>query len=348
MTTEIQFTAGEFVPLRMAVKVHLGKLALDLKEGDVVQFDGNILKIGGVDHAIPEFRGGVKAGWALPVGDDTQYRPKAADMKVRPAQGDNKDKLLPVTLAQEETYVGPARKAKPEEKAVPKGFSREIQNQDSIERNVGPSTTPKEAAPAPRPIVVKKAAVDEQDQGAKTVGKIRTPAVRKTVVSDGAQAAREIQRLDNDGPPARAVLASKDGQEVYAAEADKVESVLEALDPASQAKFVASQRKAQADASNAKNVSEALKAQAPPPVVKTAAKKPSKPQSIEEAILQGDDVDIGAGVMWDMKIHWRSRAKIAAEKYGSNPEALAAIRAVEVPSVVSLIQERLASIGKSA
>jgi hypothetical protein len=46
----------------------------------------------------------------------------------------------------------------------------------------------------------------------------------------------------------------------------------------------------------------------------------------------------------DKNLHWKTRAKIAAEQYRDNPEILAAIRQAESPAVNALISERIAAI----
>ena len=41
---DIRFTKGQFVTLRAAKKVHLGSLARDIEEGDMVEYDGQTLR----------------------------------------------------------------------------------------------------------------------------------------------------------------------------------------------------------------------------------------------------------------------------------------------------------------
>ena len=357
---EIQFVPGKFQTFRAIAKIHLGKLATDIREGDIVQFDGQTIKLGGVDHHYPELRAGIKIGWVVPEKDNiSNYVPKAADMKIRAAQDNKKAKVAPISISDDERDVGPARPRKvikaddqePEGTEV-KSFSRELKNQDVEERSVG-SATPK----GMQKVATKEMQTDSSgNEDARTIGRIRTPAVQKTVISDGAQAAREAAKLDNDPPP-RAILPSKKGTEIYAAEADKIETILDTLNPEDRARINREQRATQAKTSAAK-VAAALEpeeaheeeAQAPapaplkavPPVraapvapVKAVVKKaPVKPQTIEQVVLAGDEIDLGDGLKWDMKIHWLMRVKAACDLYAESPESFEKVLAIESPAVV--------------
>jgi hypothetical protein len=226
------------------------------------------------------------------------------------------------------------------------------------------------------------------NEDARQVGKVRTPAVMKTVVSDGGQAAREAARLDN-APPPRAILSTPTGV-IHAAEAEEVGSIIEVLNPEDQARIVREQRKAQAEAAakaakaapsaepavkqipatadlmlhsgtreqqvalarqilaeEDARIAAALEAAAVPAkatVKAPVSHKKKTPVTIEQIIVEGDDIDLGNGVKWDKTLHWRTRAKIAAEQYGTNQAVLEAIRAVEAPAVVALIKERLTAL----
>jgi hypothetical protein len=59
---EIQFATGAFQSFRAVAKIHLGKIATDVREGDIIQFDGQTIKLGGVDHPYPELRAGIRVG----------------------------------------------------------------------------------------------------------------------------------------------------------------------------------------------------------------------------------------------------------------------------------------------
>lgn len=339
--TDLAFATGVFNSYRAVLKFHAGKIATDIREGEVVQFDGQTIRINGVEHNYPELRAAIRVGWVVPENDNiSKYRPKSSNVKVRPAVDTKKGKEAQVTITQDEQDMGPAvrKVSAPKEEVVSTpAFSREVKNADDSEREVGPSI---------RNASVKSG--DPNNEDARPIGKVRTPAVTKTVISDGAQAAREAARLDNDPPP-RAILASVKGNDIHAAEAEKVESIIDSLNPEDRARMIAEQRKAQAKAEAAATKPvEATTAPAPkaPKPAKSVEPKVSKPTTVEEVIIQGDEIDLGNGIKWDKNLHWRTRAKIAAEKYGDSPESLKAIIAVETPAVNALIKERMAALGK--
>lgn len=351
MTVELSFVPGTFQSFRAKTRIHLGKLQTNVNEGDIVQFDGQVLRVAGADHSYPEFRAGVRAGWVVPIEDNiSNYRPKAAGVAVRGAQ--DASRKVSTVVSEDDTYAGPARRPKvvreedrePEEKEV-KRFA--VKREDDMGLNVAP------ARPAAKR-TVETSGMDGLNEDAKPVGRIATPASQKTVIADAGAAAREASRLDN-APPPRAVLATK--TDIHAAASDKVENILEAADPATRARMLAEARKAAvAKSETAENPApsnespKAKEAPKPAPAKETAPKAEKKaaapapkpklqppPQTVEEFVIRDGLVEIHPGVMWDKSLHWRSRAKIALDQYASNPEALAAIRAYETPAVVQLI-----------
>jgi len=404
---DFQFVPGTFHSFRSIAKIHLGKLARDLQENQVVQFDGQTLKLDGIDHSYYELRAGVKAGWLVPQSDNiSTYTPKSSDTKIRAAQDKGKaTKSAPITVSDDERDVGSARPKRALIRAdqsedgtvVPTSFSRELKNQDEEERSLGPSTAASRASSgAVKPFVAKVATEMSSDssgnEDARSVGRISSPAKQKTVIRDASEAAMAAQKLDNTPSP-RAILNSPKGTEIFSAEAEKVETILDVLNPEDQAQIIRQQRKAQlvstektrlgdtkvlAEAIVVPSVSDAdswdmsghwlsrvklakekygdnpealakIYAVEIPSVVARIQKdlsgqpplKIKTPTSIEGVILAGDDIDLGDGLKWDMKIHWLSRVKIAKEKYGNNPEILSKILAVEAPSVVSYIEKAL-------
>jgi hypothetical protein len=351
MTVEIAFVPGSFQSFRAKTKIHLGKLQLNLNEGEIVEFDGHVLRVNGESHPYQEFRAGVKAGWVVPIEDNiSNYRPKAAGVAVRGAQ--DASRKVSTDVSEDDTFVAPARRPKvvreedrePEEKEV-KRFA--VKREDDVTLNVAP------ARPSAKR-TVETSGMDGLNEDSRPVGRISTPASQKTVVADASKAASEASRLDN-APPPRAVLATK--TDVHAAASDKVENIIEAADPATRARMLAEARKAAVAKSEAAEASATAKetpvaksapapkaekkAAAPKaaedPALKPVAKVQAPPQTVEEFIVRDGLVEIHPGVMWDKALHWRTRAKIALDQYASNPEALAAIRAYETPAVVQLI-----------
>jgi hypothetical protein len=330
--TDFAFAPGEFKSFRAKTSIHLGKLQLNLKEGEIVEFDGQVLRVGGDTHPYPEFRAGVRAGWIVPIEDNiSNYRPKAAGVQVRSAQ-DNTRKTVSTEVSEDDTYAGPARRPKvvvqdDTEEVEVKRFA--VKREDDMGLNVAP------ARPESRKKVSSGVGID---------------GLNEDVVADASAAAREASRLDN-APPPRAVLATKN--DVHAAASDKVENIIDAIDADTRARMLAEQRKAQIAKSeaeaNPKPVAEAKpapKVAAPKPAPqpeKTAkaapkAKIEAPPRTVEEFIVRDGLVEIHPGVKWDKSLHWRTRAKIALDQYAGDADAFAAIKAFETPAVVQLIE----------
>lgn len=413
---EIKFVTGTFLDFRAVSKVHCGKITTDVREGDVVSFDGQVMKYQGTEYNYPEFKASLKVGWFVPVKDNiSTYIAKASDMKVRPAQdktgGKKPDKAVPITVASDEkqvkAFVG--RKVVAADDLSDEGekvgtVKRTLIKQDSEERDVGQARPPRNSAGvrvdmADTAAAVisspKSARIDMTDnEDARPVGKMLRSAVQKTVISDPADAARKTQQLD-EGPrtrlvaavapaarPKSEVLPSKSGTEIYAAEAEKVEDMIDALNPEDRARIIANDRRAKAEASAKKAGAPVKAAPAKPiapvkavapkaapvapakavaaptkavaklapkaaptkavPVAKAAAPiKKTPPKTIEQIVMEGDEIDLGGGLKWDMKIHWLQRSKLAADLYAKNPEDMERVLAIETPAVAKFTRKIL-------
>lgn len=183
-------------------------------------------------------------------------------------------------------------------------------------------------------------------QEAQVVGGIKSPTKVKATVENSNAVAQAINKIDS-APRSRSVLAPKNKAGVSAVSGDTVEEILPALEPNGQAAMLANQKRQERLAAVAK--SEGKKAPAPPPapVESPPAAKPSKPvktaapKSVEDFIVNGDDVEIAPGLRWNKKLHWRIRVKNALQ-YKDKPDLLKVILDHEVPSVAKLINESLA------
>ena len=61
----MQFTKGNFITLRATTKIHLGAIGEDVLEDDIVEFDGQTLKMGGNSHQLSALKGAMLA-WLDP------------------------------------------------------------------------------------------------------------------------------------------------------------------------------------------------------------------------------------------------------------------------------------------
>lgn len=368
--SDYQFVSGQFVELVAAKKFHVGKLQTDLHQGAVVLFDGETLRLSGKEHTIPEMRAAFKSGWLTLKGDSPVTSP-----------GTNPQPLIKGNLplvSHEEQEVGKAVKAK-EGQGAPKPFDRTlVQEEEGDHREVAPfkgsktgtslsvggaetgRTVGKIGSPRSEKIdvsvidLVPESPVDSSSRrftpsgvndDSKTVGKIASAAKTRPLVKDSASAEREARRIDTT-PKTNLLIPTKGPTDIYAAAGDKVEDILDAVDPGTRAKLLAKQRKEAVARSEAKARSEApevtevsVEEQDQKPVLKI-----TPPRTLEDVVVQGDEVTLAPGVTWNKKLHWRTRAKIAVELYQDKPDILDLIRQYEEPSVVRLIEENLARL----
>ena len=167
--SNVQFTRGKFITYRATTKIHLGKFEKDIYQDDVVEYDGQTLKYGGEEFSISSLKAAVKLGWFVVENDNvSNYIPQSADIKIRPA-----------------TSASSTRgKAMPVEK---------VQDEERVVGTVGKRM---------------KVISEQNNDNAKSVGKISTPSRQTTTITDSSQAKRMINKLDNT-PPAKVKLNAK-------------------------------------------------------------------------------------------------------------------------------------------
>lgn len=198
----------------------------------------------------------------------------------------------------------------------------------------------------------------------KTVGKVASSSTHSRLVvsetTDVASKLREVER-QRVKPNVSVVATGKKPGDIHAVAADNAQDLIDATDPlviarrnaeARKAAFVESQKKLGVTEVAVTTTHPALATPeevAPPaPVVKPPVVKVATPTTVEEVVLRGDQVTIAPGVTWDKTLHWRTRAKIAVERYRNDPATMALVKAYEEPSVVKLIDEHLARLAAKA
>jgi hypothetical protein len=168
----IEFKKGNPLKLRATTQIHLGKVEKYINAGDIIEFDGQTLDLGGGEiHNLPQLRGAVLSGWLVPESDTTTvYTPKPADIKIRPALSADKER----------------------------GAAMKVEKVEHEERVVGTIGKPAENT-------------DRGASGEGVpVGRVMTPAVQTPIVKDSASAAREASRLDSTTPPKVEATATGD------------------------------------------------------------------------------------------------------------------------------------------
>jgi len=197
----------------------------------------------------------------------------------------------------------------------------------------------------PAPVVDDGLREGQSSDTGKVVANLKTSTRRKVTVTDANAVAQEVNKLDN---ATRVALTPKSGPPA-AITANTNDQVIKALDNPGQ--LVAEQKRAQRLAAlgltpkpaqvlpPAVNVTPPRGAIDAPEPIKPVKAKP--PQSIEEVVMDGDDLELAPGFRWNKNLHWKTRVKMALT-YRDQPDKLALIRGYEVPSVVKQIDAELA------
>lgn len=161
----MQFTKGNFVTLRATTKIHLGQIGEDVLENDIIEFDGQTLKLGGHEHQLSALKGAIKAGWFVIASDTTsKYTPKPAGVRIKTAltqdEDSDKSEMTVQTINDEERVVGTIKSAQ---------------------------------TPTNEPV---------EDQEAVAVGTIKTQAKQKVNLADTQAVQKELSRLEKPLPKA--------------------------------------------------------------------------------------------------------------------------------------------------
>lgn len=178
----MQFTKGNFITLRATTKIHLGQIGEDVLENDIVEFDGQTLKMGGHEHQLSALKGAVKAGWFVVSTDTTsKYTPKPSGVRIKTALTQDEDsdrtEMEVQTINDEERVVGTIKSA-------------ETNTNEPIE-----------------------------DQEAVSVGTIKTQAKQKVNLADTQAVQKELARLEKPLPkPVLKKVATGDVEKPIVAE----------------------------------------------------------------------------------------------------------------------------------
>ena len=341
----IEFVQGEFQKFRATSKIHIGQAATDIMEGSTVEFDGQTLKLGGKEYHVPAVRGGVTAGWLVPIEDNiSRYIPKPAGVKVRPAQdtGAKADMAMPMAPAtEEEQVVGTLGESQARRKSAAEGAAHPVQVRVTEEPPVEVTyeapkpvpVAPKTAAVAHKPVTptapkstagtrVDMSVISDSDQNADAVpvGRILKSPKMSTVISDGAQAAAEVRRLDSkDGtsPPKVEFLAPKRSQ-THMTKADG--------EPIGQTHPTGATGDV-AEARSGESLEELL------------------PGAASSGLPEATAPEVVTKFTWDLKAHWRNRVK-GAMAHVNQPAILKYILAIESEAVQANIKAELSKLGK--
>ena len=113
--SQIQFEQGKFRSFRATSKIHIGKYLIDIGHDDLFDFDGQVVRYGGMEYEVPQLRG-MFGNWFVPVMDRvTQYKSQPAGVQVRPATPEGESRGASFSMgdaSEEEAVVGTMDQAK--------------------------------------------------------------------------------------------------------------------------------------------------------------------------------------------------------------------------------------------
>lgn len=316
------FTKGDFQSFRAITKVHLGQIESDIQEGEVVEFDGQTMKRGSEEHEIPVLKSAIRVGWLVPdTSPETIYRPKPADISVHKATavGEDRGSPLPIsTVVDEEQNMGHLSQIRPEG-APPVHQSKHA----GLVSNAAPTGA----------MVTK----DTEGEGA-VVGRLKSAARSEPVrVDNSGEDKRVVRQLDNKSKVEVVKVGGVASGDVETA--ISAEELADLLPNAANA-----DRPAPGIAGEGRGEESELRAAA------VVANGSSKIGGAEEGVVVGTvaETDPVAALQeylpdfeWDMKAHWKTRVRIAIEKYSDNMLAMNTILSIEADSVKKAIVKRL-------
>lgn len=201
MSLDIEFKRGEFQAFRATERIHLGGPELNVEKGDVVEFDGHVVRFAGGEYKVPPMRASIGEGWFVPESDTTTtYRPKSAQVEVRPAQSANNERGEPMQVT---TVVDDERDV---------GSIDDVRKRASQDR-------PRASKPGRRVMEV-----EAQGTEGKVIARVKTPAKfgeQEVNISNAQRIANQTRQMDNSGrrgvevlvEPAKKAEATGDVQE---------------------------------------------------------------------------------------------------------------------------------------
>lgn len=340
----IEFKAGEFVALRATGKFHLGAIERDLAENDVVQFDGQTIKIGGKDHNLPSIAGAVRAGWLVPIEDTTSKLVSLASTgTTRPALS-----------------VGRER-----------GEAKSSQMVHDEERDLGKLAKVRDHGDG----IVRRGQVIQEDGGQEgtAVGKIKSASNMKTTLTaeNSMKVAQDIHRMDNTqgAPDKKTVVSIKATGDVQEARSgDTLDELLEGAEDVISAHKQAAGKagegndpgstqtekdeKAQrlAAATAAANAAKAARLAQVGVTVATPVPVPKFPMSAPVEVEVTENIGNVTAKMamvrlvipkfeWDLTRPWKMRVTDAVKQHGKDATYLFGIMAVETDTVKKYLTE---------
>jgi hypothetical protein len=290
---------------------------MNLNPGDLIEYDGSILKIGNQETSMPELKAGIKRGW-LKSAESVSSEPAPAPVKVV-----HKAKEMPVErVYDEETPVGTVSqqsvKPAPKELSLEEKYPLQVSELDSDTQEVALISGTSGAD-----INLTSSGESAGQEAVAVSAKIKTATQKKTVLSDSSSVESEIRSLENLEIESFPVIVSEQDEAVEI-NSDLTEQSEEDIELSEE------EEEEEAPEGELEQVLKAVESDAPS----------------QGAIEVGEESKIKvlpSGVEWDMSVFWSTRAKNAVELWGNNPSVIEEIKAIESAGVIKAIDKKLAA-----
>lgn len=355
------FEAGQFQKFRVTTRVHLGAIAKDLYEDDIIEYDGHTMKYGPESYAIPILRAGIQAGWLVPAVDKTStYKPKSAGIKLRPIDSSKapaETNTESDSVSEDEAVVGtldrsnesrrvkdmPTRTARAAgKKSDESGAKVKVASEDIYEPEFSePERTVEEADEINHKRIREIKAALEKKAAKKFAGDISADV---TVGSSGAPSASE-----SEGVVVKTYAFSDKSSGVAVGATDSVAGRAKAIDITrvtassieAKQKPIGKRASTQIPAEGNTDIRQIHKTGATGDAAITTVSSELAELLPEAAVVGAAKKSRTKSFQWDMDRHWKTRVKDALDNYASNPMLLRQIVDMEVPSVKERIQKAI-------
>lgn len=366
---KFKFTRGEFHWFRAAMTMNVGALGRDLVEGQDVEFDGTVLRFEGESHNMPQLRGAIEKDW-FALRDsvvNTGHTPQPAGVKARLATAENprekSARNLSLVVSHDDTHVGTMAdfKARRDGSVSPnstEGISGlEVQTSSSDSGgNVGIDSVPVTASAPVGNVGVDRIATNTSlKRGDLDV----VPEPDAVVVSTGFQTSTHtvidgvkdtINQYENQDPVGSKPAAVASGAPIAWKQGDFHQFIVATrfgsgasdgfFEKGSQLEFDGWMLKYDGFEYTGADVIPIRKAYDADLIVLVSPTVDNvmSESKVETAIkASNNELPLPNGEVWDLSLHWKTRGKLAIERYKDSPEVLATIVAAEKPGVVKMI-----------
>lgn len=359
----MELTPGTFQQFKAITKLHLGGTnpPMDIMPGMIIEYDGSSTRISGQLYNVPSIAGAVRVGWLIPIADAmTQYVPQPAGVQVRPATSASQERGAPMVIERamdDERQVGSldannARRADvqanqfgnrqaSQAQVTASGTIRTADQNEPKKYQVYHEDPPVEISYPlgqadrnrqldPRTIKVD----DSHNEGARVAAQLRPAKMGSIDVSDSRALQNELRALDPVTGVKAPILKVATPVQISRTNQDAVGGV-----PMSQ-NFPNGATGDVAYAASGDELEDILR-----DALSTGRPSPGPIMGSDDHVEAIKPRYVPTAIEWDKTAHWRSRVKLALEKYSDDPDALQYILSVEDPAVVKFIEDGLAKLG---